>query len=228
MNNEIKEILDKFKIVIRNDLDYMLRTHNCKILLDYITNLQQAVEVKNERIKEEQQEKERYIKFYNELNIWNKELQQENEDNLKCIKNLKEQLESVIKNNQELLKKWHKNNDKIVNLISENERLKENNSDMQEEMARTWEENERLKQDYINVKNYIKMRNVSTEVEDKALLYNIELENINKKKYLDYKSRCEKAISKINDLYSYADNEEYVDNYCKDLLNILQNGSDSQ
>lgn len=42
----------------------------------------------------------------------------------------------------------------------------------------------------------------------------------------DYKSRCEKAISKIKDLYSYSDNEEYVDNYCKDLLNILQNGSD--
>lgn len=56
---------------------------------------------------------------------------------------------------------------------------------------------------------------------------------INEKEYYkqnfnDYKSRCEKAISKINDLYSYADNEEYVDNYCKDLLNILQNGSDSQ
>ena len=160
---------------------------------NYITNLQQAVEVKNERIKEEQQEKERYIKFYNELNIWNKELQQENE------------------------------------------RLKQNNQAMQEEMARTWQkcddlqqENEKLKQDYINVKNYIKMRNVSTEVEDKAFLYNIELENINKKKYLDYKSRCEKAISKINDLYSYADNEEYVDNYCKDLLNILQNGSEEK
>ena len=28
--------------------------------------------------------------------------------------------------------------------------------------------------------------------------------------------------------FSYVDNEEYVDNYCKDLLNILQNGSDEE
>ena len=57
-------------------------------LLDENNNLQQAIEVKNERIKEEQQEKERYIKFYNELNIWNKKLQQENERLRKELENI--------------------------------------------------------------------------------------------------------------------------------------------
>lgn len=45
----------------------------------FVSNWEQAlqnIKVKNERIKEEQQEKERYIKFYNGLNIWNKNLQQ--------------------------------------------------------------------------------------------------------------------------------------------------------
>ena len=82
MNDEIKEILDYWKFYINEPNNYkLLNVHfdEIKKVLDYITNLQQAVEVKNERIKEEQQEKERYIKFYNELNIWNKELQQENE-----------------------------------------------------------------------------------------------------------------------------------------------------
>ena len=95
------------------------------------------------------------------------------------------------------------------------------------------QENERLKEEYINVKNYIKMRNVSTEVEDKALLYNIELENINKKKYLDYKSRCEKAIEynkEIVDNYLEEDDCEYCDGRyatAKHNLNILQNGSEN-
>ena len=95
------------------------------------------------------------------------------------------------------------------------------------------QENERLKQEYINVRNYIKMRNVNTEVEDKALLYNIELENINKKKYLDYKSRCEKAIEynkEIVNNYLEEDNCEYCDGRyatAKHNLNILQNGSEN-
>ena len=107
-----------------------------------------------------------------------------------------------------------------------------------------WEENEKLKQDYINVRNYIKMRNVDTEVEDKALLYNIELENINKKKYLDYKSRCEKASECIKKDTRWFDSE-YTRVYGElcdcagakgdrlevmvnpsNALNILQNGSD--
>lgn len=71
MKDEIKEILS-----LLNSSSW---SNEAEKIEDYITNLQQAIEVKNERIKEEQQEKERYIKFYNELNIWNKELQQENE-----------------------------------------------------------------------------------------------------------------------------------------------------
>ena len=90
------------------------------------------------------------------------------------------------------------------------------------------QENERLKQDYINVRNYIKMRNVSAEVEDKALLYNIELENINKKKYLDYKSRCEKAIEYIDKHKKkmYKSRNKITMFILMKLENILQNGSD--
>ena len=42
----------------------------------------------------------------------------------------------------------------------------------------------------------------------------------------DYKSRCEKALITTNDLFSYSDNEEYVDNYCKKIMNELNGGSD--
>lgn len=61
------------------------------------------------------------------------------------------------------------------------------------------------------------------------------------KDYYDYKSRCEKAIEYIkyndSDLYTFVPDYDYeenlVDNYesssfREDLLNILQNGSDSQ
>ena len=128
--------------------------------------------------------------------------------------------------------------DYIANLQQENHELKsklecyENGAYYSSKVDELEQENEKLKQDYINLRNYIKMRNVSTEVEDKALLYNIELENINKKKYLDYKSRCEKAIEynkEIVDNYLEEDNCEYCDGRyatAKHNLNILQNGSD--
>lgn len=131
-------------------------------------------------------------------------LEEENEDNLRCIKSLKEQLESVINENQKLLEKWYKNNDNIVNLISENERLKEN-----------------------AIHN--------DKVVDKA-----------KWNEMIYKSRCEKGIEyinthKVSDTITFPlmkreqENQvkscfdyEFEQAYKKDLLNILQNGSDSQ
>ena len=76
MSDEIKEMLDNLE-----DAGFMYKRispEEIKKILDYITNLQEAIEIKNQRINEEQQEKERYIKFYNELNIWNKQLQEEN------------------------------------------------------------------------------------------------------------------------------------------------------
>lgn len=51
MNNEIKEILDRLKYIVFNEIiDYgeELSLNECKLLLDYITNLQQE----NERLKE--------------------------------------------------------------------------------------------------------------------------------------------------------------------------------
>ncbi len=44
MNDEIKEILDKCKRQIKNDLDYRVSPYQLKQLLDYITNLQQENE----------------------------------------------------------------------------------------------------------------------------------------------------------------------------------------
>lgn len=44
MNDEIKEILDKCKRQIKNDLDYRMSPYQLKQLLDYITNLQQENE----------------------------------------------------------------------------------------------------------------------------------------------------------------------------------------
>lgn len=86
MTEEIKRILDYLinekaylHYGIRREKFIELEGKEVKTLLDYITNLQLAIEIKNQRIKEEQQEKERYIKSYNGLNTWNKELQQENE-----------------------------------------------------------------------------------------------------------------------------------------------------
>ena len=134
------------------------------------------------------------------------------------ITNLQQYYKDNVNRYEELIEKYS-------NLQQENDILKENNSDMQEEMTRVWEENERLKQDYINLRNYIKMRNVSTEVEDKALLYNIELE-----KQIDYKFRCEKASDKLGNYKHYStpteeqnsENEDIVDS----ALNILENGSE--
>ena len=55
----IENMLNNFKIVIRNDLDYLLRTQNCKDLLSYITDLQQ----------ENQKYKEVIDKAINDLDI---------------------------------------------------------------------------------------------------------------------------------------------------------------
>lgn len=79
MTEEIKEILDDLKKYANEGGEHKLMEYEIKHIQCYITNLQQAIEIKNQRIKEEQQEKERYTKFYNDLNKWNKELQQENE-----------------------------------------------------------------------------------------------------------------------------------------------------
>lgn len=37
-----------------------------------------------------------------------------------------------------------------------------------------------------------------------------------------YKIVLDKIKAKVKDLYSYADNEEYVDNYCKEILELLE------
>ena len=84
--------------------------------------------------------------------------------------------------------------DYITNLQQENERLKEENLDLAKE-------NEEEKQ-------FIKDCGFQNQ-QQLALMY------------LDYKSRCEKAIEYIKQQNVYY-------GFCDNLLNILQNGSDSQ
>lgn len=56
MNNEIKEILAYFeeyiKITDMHDSEPMLNWKDLKIVLDYITNLQEELESKNKEIKD--------------------------------------------------------------------------------------------------------------------------------------------------------------------------------
>lgn len=102
-------------------------------------------------------------------------------------------------------------------LQQENERLKENNQSMQEEMARVWEENERLKEYF--------------DIMVKFIQKNLD-------RFCDYKSRCEKASEYIDNFWREKSYYESVENCLKfatmnefekeDLLNTLQNGSDSQ
>lgn len=79
------------------------------------------------------------------------------------------------------------------------------------------QENEKLQQIYTDEYNLRHKLSFELSIEKDK---NIQLK--------DYKSRVEKAIKKVKALYSYADNEEYVDNYCKDLLNILEGGKDER
>lgn len=69
--------------------------------------------------------------------------------------------------------------------------------------------------DYIN----------SLQQENERLKVNCNLGYEELKVARDYKSRCEKAIEYINKLKTYPYLEKY---YTGELLNILQNGSDSQ
>lgn len=110
-------------------------------------------------------------------------------------------------------------------LFNRDERLLDHITNLQEENKQLNNKTKRL-----NSKIKVLEHNCK-QAEDSCRQH--RLANKNKKRRLQrreeqinlYKTRNEKAIEKLKDLYSYADNEEYVDNYCKVLLNILQ-GSD--
>ena len=133
---------------------------------------------------------------------------------LDYITNLQQENEELKK---KLDRRYYKN--EYERIKKENDRLKENNSNMQEEMARVWEENERLKDIVVEKDNQIKEMIIQKTDYTAVNILEMKLE--------DYKSRCEKAIeelkswqldcnySKENEIYQY-------------IINILQNGSDSQ
>ena len=43
-----------------------------------------------------------------------------------------------------------------------------------------------------------------------------------RKKNKKLEEKIDKIKAKVKDLYSYADNEEYVDNYCKEILELME------
>ena len=122
--------------------------------------------------------------------------------------------------------------DYITNLQQENQRLEENNQNMQEEMARVWEENQKLKE--ANV--YCNRTDCIGRIKDSRKYDSVYQEKE------DYKSRCEKAVEYImvdyNDCKKLIDKDDITDltdSYwqgvaitSRDLLNILQNGDDSE
>lgn len=234
MNDEIKEILQEVIKIIDNtsyneDFTYFQVSHISK-LLDYITNLQQAIEVKNERIKEEQQEKERYIKIYNELNIWNKKLQQENERlklKYKSQKNINQKLLSLdIKHkkiNGELRERiayLERSNDRredtILGLRQEINDVEDKNSkleitlqNIQEDYDRRVKEIDVLKKklDKRYYKNeYKRLEQENQEMKTNnipTLKHNIDALVDEVDELEDYKSRCEKASDKIQYIIDY-------------------------
>ena len=174
MNDEIKEILNKWKCYIEltkkfttNEYE-MLRVEDIDKILDYITNLQQEIEKLND------DKRGMLVQLY-KANDNRDKVKQENE-------RLKEDYAKIVNDNCDYLK-----------LEQENEIRQQDINNLTYQLAKIKEENERLKEEILN-------KEIAQE----------------------------KAILKIIGLYSYADNEEYVDNYCKDLLNILQNGSENK
>ena len=75
------------------------------------------------------------------------------------------------------------------------------------------------------IKGINKVKDYITNLQEENVVLKSQLLQDNKS-YYDMQDRIDKAIEKLKDLYSYADNEEYVDNYCKDLLKTLQGKSD--
>ena len=148
MDKEVKEIITRINKEIEKHIKegysedmlviYELDVLQWRILLDYITTLQQDVQEANDNaewwgnrykaVERDNQELKKKIDRRYYKNEYER-IKQENEDNLKCIKSLKEQLESVINENQRLLKQWFENNDKTVELIGEKENYKQNFND---------------------------------------------------------------------------------------------------
>ena len=122
------------------------------------------------------------------------------------ITDLQQYYKDNVNKYEELIEKYSNLQQELEIMIKDDERS-------QETIIRLTEENERLK--------------ASIDWWKDRFFGQQEFDDSHRIVAVEYKKRIDKAISKINDLYSYADNEEYVDNYCKDLLNILQNGSEN-
>ena len=76
MSNEIKEILDKWNKVCNNELEYVdLTRKQMKILLNYITNLQEIIDKAIEYIKENIADIDFIKKEYDEKTLKNPDIE---------------------------------------------------------------------------------------------------------------------------------------------------------
>lgn len=258
MNDEIKEILkhltDYLQMLIDsgthkifyNDDMYDEKTIDCinaiNDTLDYITNLQQAFERSyteeqvdfavngvKEQLKIEKQYSNQLCNKIDELRVKNYELQQINNNQAKRnsrqrLANQKQQ--DLILKLQQLEQEHKKINGE---LRKENSKLEIALQNIQEDYDRRIEEIDVLKKKLD--RRYYKNECKRLEQENERLKKNQRLSPEERQHFhldideiyeilIDYKSRCEKAVEYINMHYLNA-NEP-------DLLNILQNGSDSQ
>ena len=245
MSDEIKEILDNLIRYRYSDAkckqpEDVLTTEDMWILLDYITNLQQAFENSyteeqldfavnevKEQLKAEHQLTNQLYNEIDKLRVKNYELQQENEY-LKM--NNPEQ-------NMEHFKIINENKRKINNLREQNIDLKQENERLKREVAKlhiiqeeygNHIENTHIIDDY--QKTYFMSNKWLIELNDGKFV-DINILNNN---YEDYKSRVEKAIE-----YNYELQERYCHSALFDELvaskvyeiseknlNILQGGKD--
>ena len=147
MNDEIKEILEQLEIVVNKPLPMLiLAPEYTKILLDYITNLQQKVEwyesieenktidefrLKiNNMITNLQQENDYYFKKNNELSTLNTSLRNARDDYKSRVEKASEDIKDIFKD-----EKWYENyeyNDlenalkNVLNILKNGSEEKEN------------------------------------------------------------------------------------------------------
>ena len=212
MTQDLKEMLHCIEMNCKHNKCFggiKLDEKDCKLLLDYITNLQQENKVKTHQI----EVLEEIVNY--ERNIRNDKLQQEKD----CLQRNYNDNEQAI---QKLIKE-------LKELQQENETLKEQNNDLRKIYRNTY------KRLFKNGNNEL-ARYFQAQIDDCPTFY-VEPIIDYVKEYKIYKSRCQKAIEYIEnnkkETSSHFNGKEYVyRNFtlcCEpnDLLIIL-NGSDEK
>ena len=199
MNNEIKEILDRFEKLNVNILyPFEMEASDCKKLLDYITNLQE------------------------QLHQASLDIQELTEKDIGCpswcdkLTNLQQVNKNQAKRNSRQRLANQKQQELILKLQQENEYLNNELNNMTDYAKDLEQENERLKQELKDRPFMDYTTDVYEELEDYKSRCEKAIEYINKNK---------KVVSK----YEAKDTRLPLDTFMwgvDNLLNILQNGSE--